>query len=143
ILGEYQLGGDELDGARLDALLTFPGQVKTALTRLRTLEPADIDGQEMDVVQGNGPRRGVAKVDFDKQTGLLRRLRRFGQSPIGRLPTQLEFDDYRAVDGVKMPFKINFIWLDGRDSIQLDAIKLNAPIDAAKFAKPTALEKRK
>jgi hypothetical protein len=143
VLGQYQLGGSELDGARLDAQLTFPGQLKQVLTRLRTLDTAEIDGKEMDVIQGNGPRNLFATLYFDKATGLLQRLVRFGTSPIGRLPTQLEFDDYRDVNGVKLPFKVNFIWLDGRDSIQLDAITLNAPVDPAKFDKPTALEKRK
>lgn len=143
VLGEYQLGGTELDGARLDAQMTFPGQIAQVLTRLRTLDPTEIDGREMDVVQGNGPRNLFATLYFDKKTGLLARMVRFGTSPIGRLPTQFEFDDYRDVDGIKLPFKIAFVWLDGRDVIQLDDIKLNAAIDPAKFDKPTALEKRK
>jgi hypothetical protein len=141
VLGEYQLGGSERDGARFDAQMTFPGQIKQVLTRLRTLHPEEVNGQEMDVVQGNGPRNLFATLYFDQKTGLLRRMVRFGSSPIGRLPTQFEFDDYRDVDGVKLPFKITFIWLDGRDAIQLNDIKLNAPIDPASFGKPTALEK--
>jgi hypothetical protein len=143
VLGLYQLAGSELDGARLDAQLTFPGQIKQVLTRLRTLDPEEINGREMDVIQGNGPRNLFATLYFDKKTGLLARMIRYGSSPIGRLPTQFEFDDYRDVEGVKMPFKVDFIWLDGRDSIQLDSITLNAPIDPSKFAEPTALEKRK
>jgi hypothetical protein len=42
-----------------------------------------------------------------------------------------------------MPFHLNFVWLDGRDAIQLDAIKLNAPVEASKFGRPTALESKK
>ena len=143
VLGEYQLGGTELDGARLDAQMTFPGQIKKVLTRLRTIDPVEINGREMDVVQGNGPRTVFASLYFDKETGLLARMVRYGPTPIGRMPTQLDFDDYRDVDGVNMPFKIDFVWLDGRDAIQLSDIKLNVPVDASKFDKPTALEKRK
>jgi hypothetical protein len=142
VLGEYQLGGTELDGARLDAQITFPGQIKKVLTRLRTIDPAEIDGREMDVVQGNGPRNVFATLYFDKKTGLLARMVRFGNTPIGRIPTRLDFDDYRDVDGVKMPFKIDFVWLDGRDAIQLNDIRLNAPVDPAKFGRPTTLEKK-
>lgn len=142
VLGEYQLIDGELDGARLDAQLTFPGQIKKALTRLRTIDHAEIDGKEMDVIQGNGPRTLFASLYFDKETGLLSRLVRFSPSPIGRMPTQFDFSDYRDVNGVKMPFKIDFIWLDGRDAIQLDEIKLNAPVDPHVFDKPTVLEKR-
>src|SRR5262249_17531045 len=34
VLGEYQLNGGDLDGARFDAQLSFPGQIKTILTNL-------------------------------------------------------------------------------------------------------------
>ncbi len=42
ILGEYQLFGGDLDGARFDAQLSFPGQLKQVLTDLRTGEPTTI-----------------------------------------------------------------------------------------------------
>jgi hypothetical protein len=142
VLGEYQLSGSELDGARLDAQLSFPAQIKRVLTNLRTLEPTTIDDREVDVVQGNGPRRMFATLYFDKQTGLLVRMLRFGNSPIGRLPTQIDYSDYRDVGGIKMPFRFTFAWLDGRDAFQLSEVRLNVPIDAAKFARPTALESR-
>jgi hypothetical protein len=142
VLGEYQLGGGELDGARLDAQMTFPGQIKQVLTRMRTLDPTEINGREVDVVQGNGLRGLFATLYFDTETGLLTRMVRFGSSPIGRLPTQFEFSDYRDVDGVKLPFKTDFVWLDGRDAIQLNEIRLNLPVDASRFDRPTALEKR-
>src|SRR5580704_2086785 len=35
VLGQYQLSGGDLDGARLDAQLSFPGQIKTSLTNWR------------------------------------------------------------------------------------------------------------
>jgi len=143
VLGQYQLSGSELDGARLDAQLAFPDQLVGALTRLRTLDTDQIDGKEVDVIQGNGPRNVFATLYFDKKTGLLVRMVRFGNSPIGRLPTQVEFSDYRDVDGVKMPYRIAFIWLDGRDTIQLNEIRLNTPIDAAKFGKPTSLASKR
>src|SRR5258706_5979540 len=42
VLGEYELTGGELDGAKLDALLSFPVQMKTALTNLKVTLPAAI-----------------------------------------------------------------------------------------------------
>ena len=140
VLGEYQLSGSELDGARLDAQLAFPSQIKRVLTNLRTLQPATIDDRAVDVVQGNGPGRLFATMYFDKQTGLLTRMIRYGSSPIGRLPTQVDYADYREVNGVKLPFKFTFAWLDGRDAFQLQDVRINVPIDAAKFGRPTSLE---
>ena len=143
VLGEYQLSGSELDGARLDAQMAFPSQIKRALTNLRTLQPAAINDRDVDVVQGNGPGRLFATLYFDKQTGLLTRMIRYGSSPIGRLPTQVDYADYREVNGVKLPFRFTFAWLDGRDAFQLNEVRVNVPIDAEKFARPSSLETKR
>jgi photosynthetic reaction center cytochrome c subunit len=140
VLGEYQLSGSEFDGARLDAQLSFPGQMKQVLTNLRTLDSMTIDGQDCAVVQGDSQRRTFATLFFQKSTGLLVRTIRFGPSPIGRIPTQIDYGDYRDVNGIKMPFHFTLSWLDGRDDFQLNQIRLNIPIDAARFGRPTALE---
>ena len=142
VLGEYQLHGSELAGARLDAMLTFPDQIKTVLRRLRTLEPQEINGEYLDVVQGDmvGGDGMFATLYFDPETGLLVRAVRYGSSPIGRMPTEIDFEDYRDVGDIKVPHRITFIWLDGRDAIQLEQVQLNEPIDPEKFHRPTAVE---
>jgi len=161
VLGEYELTGGELDGARLDALLSFPQQIKTALTNLRTGLPTTISdlpgpssqtanqtkegiGQDrpVNVVQGTGPRGMLATLYFDSNTGLLVRMVRYAKSPIGRVPTQVDFSDYRDVNGVKMPFRLTFAWLDGRDAIQIDDLKTNVEIAAAKFGRPVSSKKK-
>ncbi len=136
LLGEYELAGGELDGLRLDAQLAFPGQIKQVLTNLRAGNPDSINGSEVDVVQGTGPRGVLATLYFDKQSGLLVRLVRYGRSPVGRVPVQSDYSDYRDVGGVKFPFKYTFSWLDGRDAFQLTEVKTNVPIDPAMFGKP-------
>jgi photosynthetic reaction center cytochrome c subunit len=136
LLGQYELAGSELDGLRLEAQLAFPGQIKQVLTNLRAGNPDSINGSDVDVVQGTGPRGVLATLYFDKQSGLLVRLVRYGRSPVGRVPVQSDYSDYRDVGGVKFPFKYTFSWLDGRDAFQLTEVKTNVPIDAAKFGKP-------
>ena len=161
VLGEFQLMGGDLDGARFDAQLSFPGQIKQILTNLKTGPPTTITdlpapssqsslqqdvalGQthNVNVVQGNGPRGLLATLYFDSQSGLLLRELRYGNSPIGRVPTQIDYADYRDVNGVKLPFRITFAWLDGRDSILLNEIKTNVAIDEAKFGRPAPLKAR-
>jgi hypothetical protein len=66
---------------------------------------------------------------------LLRQLR-FANSPVGRIPTQIDYSDYRDVAGVKVPFHFTLTWLDGRENFELTEIRPNVTIDAAKFAKP-------
>jgi len=137
LLGEYEVTGTELDGQKLDAELSFPGQIKQVLTDLKVGYSDSINGKEVQVVQGRGPRNLLATLYFDKQTGLLVRLLRYGRSPIGRVPTQVDYSDYRDVNGVKFPFKYKFSWLDGRDSFTLTKVETNVPVDEAKFGKPS------
>ena len=161
VLGEFQLMGGDLDGARFDAQLSFPGQLKQILTNLKSGPPTSITdlpgpssqtsvqkdvtlGQThvVEVVQGTGPRGLLVTLYFDRQSGLLLRELRYGGSPIGRVPTQIDFADYRDVNGIKLPFRITYAWLDGRDSIVLNEIRTNVPIDEAKFGRPAPLKPR-
>jgi photosynthetic reaction center cytochrome c subunit len=161
VLTDYELTGGELDGAKLDAELSFPGQIKRVLTNLRVGLPttiSDLPGPSsqtaneaktssmqdrlVNVVQGTGPRGSVATLYFDQTSGLLLRVLRYGNTPIGRVPTQVDYDDYRDVGGIKIPFRLTFAWLDGRDAIQLSEVQTNVPIDAARFARPTATNVR-
>jgi hypothetical protein len=136
LLPEFEQTGSELDGARLDAMLSFPQQIKTALNNYRVGSPDSIGEMDVNVVQGSGPRGFLATLYFDQKTGLLVRVVRYSASPIGRIPTQMDYSDYRDVGGIKFPFTYTFSWLDGRDQFKLTDVKVNAPIDAAKFAKP-------
>lgn len=132
---EYQLSGSELDGVRVDALLSFPGQIKTTLTQLRTAT-ADLGDKDAEIVQGSGPHGLLVTLYFDKKTNLLLRMVRYSKSPVGRIPTQVDFADYRDIGGIKFPFSYTFSWLDGKDAYKLSDVKVNVPIDAKVFGKP-------
>jgi outer membrane lipoprotein-sorting protein len=130
------LTGQELDGARLDAELSFPARIKQAVGRWRVGFPSAIDDREVDVVQGTTAGGTVATFYFDKESGLLTRMVRYSDSPVGKIPTQIDYGDYRDVSGVKMPYRFTVTWLDGRDTVELSEVRPNAPIEAAKFVKP-------
>jgi len=142
VLGEYEVTGTELDGQRFEAQLAFPGQIKQIFTNLRTGFDQTINDHEVQVVQGTGPRGLLVTLYFDKDTGLLRRIVRFGKSPVGRISTQVDYDDYREVNGIKFPFKFVFSWLDGRDGFDIKDVKTNVPIDPAVFGRPEQATKR-
>jgi len=130
------LTGGDLDGAKLDAALAFPARIKQALTQWRAGFPSIIDDRPVQLVQGTSNGRYPVNFYFDGQSGLLVRLVRYTDSPVGLNPTQIDYADYREVAGVKMPFKWTVSWLDGRSTIELSEVQPNAPIDAAKFARP-------
>jgi photosynthetic reaction center cytochrome c subunit len=117
--------------------MAFPGAIKTFLTNWRVGFPTTINDRDVQVVQGTGSAGLVATFYFDKESGLLVRMQRYFNSPVGRVPTQLDYDDYRLVAGVMMPFKYSYSWLSGRDEFTIIDVQPNVAIDPAKFAKPT------
>lgn len=133
------VAGDDLDGARLDAELSFPGRVKQALSQWRIGFPAAFIGdREAQIVQGTSPGGSRIKLYFDKGSGLLLRVVRYTATAVGIVPTQTDFSDYREVAGVKIPYHTVVTWTDGQATTQLSEVQPNVPIDAAKFAKPSA-----
>jgi hypothetical protein len=129
------LTGGNLEGAKLDAMLSFPAQIKTAFAQWRT-DTTFIDDREVRVVQGTNPGQLPVKFYFDDETGLLARVVRYAETVIGRVPTQIDYSDYREVAGVKMPFKWTVTWTDNRTFIELSEVQPNVAIDPAKFVRP-------
>ncbi len=131
------LTGSSLEGVKLEAELFFPAQIKQALSKWRVGLPATINDREVQVVQGTGAGGAIATLYFDAESGLLVRLLRYSSSVVGRTPTQIDYADYREVSGVKMPFRWTVTWLDGKENFELSEVQPNAPIDVAKFARPS------
>lgn len=129
--------GAELDGAKLDAELLFPARIKETLTQWRVGFPVTaIDDRDVRIVQGTGTGKTRIKLYFDEETGLLKRQVRYAETIVGINPTQIDYSDYREVAGVKIPFHWTVTWTNGQSITELSEIQANAPVDAAKFAKP-------
>ena len=134
----------DLDGARLDAELSFPALLKQDLTKWRTgFPPLTIDDRAVEVVEGTAAEGTPVKMYFDKQSGLLVRQARFIDTKVGLIPLHVEYSDYRAVSGVKIPFKSTVTWVDGQSTTELSDVQANAPVAAARFAKPAPVASTK
>lgn len=130
------LTGGNLEGAKVDAAMCFPGGIKTMLTNWRAGFPETrIADRDVQVIEGNMGRSGV-KLYFDKQSGLLVRQLRYARTAVGLNPTQVDYSDYRDVAGVKLPFKWIVSWTDGQSTFEMDSVQPNVAIDASKFAMP-------
>jgi len=57
---------------------------------------------------------------------------------VGTIPEQVDFADYKDVDGLKLPFTIRVSAVDPNYSVvrKFTEIKLNVPLDAKIFNKP-------
>src|SRR5262249_56171664 len=99
------LTGGNLEGAKIDALVSFPTRLRQAFNQWR-ISTTTLDDHEVRVLQGTNPRQPPVNLYFD-DAGLLVRLVRFADTPVGRVSTQIDYSDYREVFGIKMPF----LWL--------------------------------
>jgi outer membrane lipoprotein-sorting protein len=131
------LPGSELDAAKIDADLSFPGGIKQALTDWRAGFPIGaIEDKEVTIIQGTTAGKSRIKLFFDNETGLLVRQLRYSDTPVGTVPIQVDYSDYREVAGVKMPFHSVITWTDGQTTIELSNVQPNAAIEASRFGKP-------
>lgn len=132
------LTGGNLEGAGLDAELAFPGRIKQVLGGGLVVGPLTVIGdRDVRIVQGKKASGLPIKLYFEEESGLLARLVRYSESPVGRVPTQIDYEDYRDVSGIKIPFKWTSTWTDGRTVFELSSVQVNAAIAATRFAKPT------
>jgi hypothetical protein len=129
------LSGGNLEGGRLDAILSFPSQLKQAYAQWQVGATA-IDDKEVIVLRGTNPRQSPVNFYFDDASGLLVRVVRFVDTAVGRVPTQIDYSDFREVAGVKMPFKWIVTWTNGQSTTELTEMQPNVQIEAARFARP-------
>ena len=132
-----EMHGPELDAARLDADLHLPANLKSMFSRLRLGRPEKIGDREMNVVIAARDGQPPMRLYFDKESGLLIRMVRYADSPLGRNPTQIDYADYRDLGGSKTPYRWTLSRPNGQFTIQVNEAQVNVPIDAAKFVKPS------
>ena len=131
------LPGAELDAARIDADLWFPGGIKQALTDWRTGFPmTTVEDKEVTIIQGMAAGRSRIKLFFDNESGLLVRQLRYSDTPVGTVPIQIDYSNYREVAGVQLPFRSVVTWTNGQTIVELTDVQANVTIEAARFGKP-------
>src|SRR5262249_11525695 len=92
--------------ANLDAQFALALNLKELYPQIRRGRPETINGTECEVLQSNANGNHPAiRLSFAKDTGLLLRQVRYADTAVGRNPTQIDYADYRDVDGVKVPFR--------------------------------------
>ena len=128
------LTGGNLDRARLEAIVAFPASLRNAFPQWRAGRTAD-DDHEYIVLQASENGQPVVNLYFD-EAGMLARLVRFTLTPVGFVPTQIDYSDYRDVAGVKMAFKKVVSQTYMQMTIELTDVQPNAVIDASRFAPP-------
>jgi hypothetical protein len=128
----------ENDAVRLDADLHFATDLKQIFSQFRVGRPEKIGDRQTTQVLAIRQGQPPVRLFFDDQTGLLVRMVRYAETPVGRNPTQVDYADYRDADGVKIPYRWTIARPGGRFTIQVDQVQQNVAVDDAKFTKPGA-----
>lgn len=122
-----------------DSTFYLPTELKKMFAQFRVRPAADkIGGHDVVQLIGVNPGKAPMRLFFDKESGLLLRSVRYADTPLGRNPTQVDYADYRAQDGVKVPFQWTVARPNGRFTIQVSELQQNVPVDDKKFEKPAA-----
>ena len=119
----------------IDAEFNLPLRFKEIFPQLRRGRPEQINGVECQVLLASAPGRPPVRFYFDSNTGLLVREVRLADTPVGRMPTQIDFADYREAGGVKIPYRWTLSRPNGRFTVQIADVKVNVPVEDSKFSK--------
>ena len=134
----HPMSASENAAAHIDADFYLPVHVKSLYEKYRVEPGEKIDGRDTYLVVGQKEGLPPMRLYFDTQSGLLLRLIRYADSPLGLNPTQIDYADYRDNSGIKIPFR----WILARPgnhfTIQVEQLQQNVPIDDARFAPPPA-----
>jgi photosynthetic reaction center cytochrome c subunit len=132
------LHGADLEAARMDADLQFPLHLRQYYPELRIEYPEIISGREAYVLYGIHEDQPAAKLYFDEQSGLLLRVVRYRESPLGLNPMEIDYADYREIDHLKISFRVTFSQPGSTTIFQIENVQQNVPIDNARFSKPVS-----
>jgi hypothetical protein len=109
--GTRELGPTELVEARRVADLF--GLVKfTPSSTMRVAGRRKLNDRDVIVVVDRASETVQRRYFFDAETGLLTRLVTLTDALLNNLPEQIDFEDYRDVDGAKVPFVVRVSAID-------------------------------
>lgn len=94
----------------------------------------NVDGVDTISLQARTPG-ATDQLQFERQSGLLKRRTIQTPTPYGALVEQVDYSDYRDVDGVKLPFQVKYTSWNAVTTQKIGDAKVNATIDAADFSK--------
>jgi hypothetical protein len=137
-------GVQELVGEQLaDQKLTFPLfqilKIKDQYASFRVSGRDRIEDRDVYLLSAVRLDDKLESLYFDVENGLLRRRISYLRSLVGTIPQQTDFEDYREVDGSRLPFTIRMAFADSGSlpiTRKFAEIKLNVLVAESKFDKP-------
>ncbi|HUN66715.1 MAG TPA: c-type cytochrome [Bacteroidota bacterium] len=124
-----------------NAAFLFPIQHMRELKKLLHVYGTDtVGGTGVFVLSAQLTRGITEKYYIDSTSGLLLRKVSTTDTPIGLIPEETDYSDYRAVDGVKVPYAVTTVAVDPHDgsTFRVESVEQNVHLDPKKFMMPPA-----
>ncbi len=131
--GQREMPDKRLAEIRRDA--DFYGYLRLRQTypQMRLLGTEKVGDRETYVVGATSREDNREKLYFDTRTGLLVRRYVAFKTAFGTIPEVTDFDDYRAVNGIKLPFRVTWSRAPFASTRKFTEIRLNVNRDDARF----------
>ena len=141
--GQREINGVQLQQLKLASEFLGDFMFKEMFPGLVVVGKEKVGEREAYVVVSQVTDSRKEKLYFDTETGLLLRILSITQTLLAPLPEQTDFDDYREVDGVRLPFTIRQSYVDPWVgwTRKYTEIKHNVAVDDTKFNMPPADKK--
>src|SRR5262245_4505991 len=134
--GQREISGRELIQTKREADFLRYLNIKNAYPQMRVLAKEKIAGREVYVVGATSRDDVREKLYFDLKSGLLVRQSTAYKTAFGTIPEVMDFDDYREVNGMKLPFSIVWSRPPFGFTRKFAEIKLNVALNPEKFHPP-------
>lgn len=135
--GLRELSGPELAQTKREADLHIELNFKQYFSKLEVKGKEKVGSYETYLIEATSNEGSPVKYYFDVNTGLLVRQDGEEETPQGKVLMENYLDDYKAVDGVKIPHTRKRVNPMMTVVMKVTEVKSNVEIEEAKFAKPS------
>jgi hypothetical protein len=138
--GSRQMANADLEQVKQRAVLYRAIKVAEPAAQMKVLGLEKVGDRDAYVLAFTIVPQTTRNYFFDAQTGLLLRIVTTRQTMLVPLPEQMDFEDYREVGGVKLPFTIRTSDVDvfSPATRKFTDIKVDAAVDDTVFKMPAS-----
>jgi len=137
--GVNELSGQQLEDLKMSLALFGNLKLKDHFSKFEVAAKEKINNRDVYVLNATRADQKREHLYFDSESGLLIRRVADTSTMIGVIPEQIDFEDYRAVDDVKLPGTVRFATVDTQNPMstrKIDKVEFNVPVDDSLFTKP-------
>jgi len=131
---------DQVPDMQLSLPLLLDVQLKKQYSEIDVSGKEKIDNRDAYIVDATRKDNKRERLYFDTENGLLVRRISYTPTMIGIIPEEMDFGDYREIDGVKLPFSVRISIADSNNpstTRTFQDVKLNVPVSDSRFNKST------